>query len=131
MVDRSDCFGNIDHVCCLFIHWLYFRGSLVPGLYRCFLIFYIKAPAAKINHEKNRLVVMGGFPVNINQITDLEEKEKKGLNVRYFFDGMERFILIPSLRDEDKPRLLADLLRINPNIVIIGSMNCCCDPATS
>ena len=82
-----------------------------------FSYFYIKSPAAYINYKNNRLVT-GGHYINIPHILSLEEREKKGLGIRYLYNNMERLTLIRSISDIDKPRLLADLSQINPNIVI-------------
>ena len=80
--------------------------------------FLYKLPATKINRETNRLAVGSGY-INIPQIISLEEREKKGMRVRYLFNDMERISLIPPVCDADKPRLFADLLQINPNIAIM------------
>ena len=83
-----------------------------------FSYIYIKKPVVKINYNTKRLVIGGGHYINIHQIISLEERGKKGLRVHYLFNDMKRFSNIPPLSDEDKPRLLADLLLINPNILI-------------
>ena len=106
--------GNKDatHAIVQTVYWLLYWGI--------FLYVHIKVPVAKINYETNKLVISGGHCVNIPHIFSLEESGKKGLRVRYLFNDMERSSLIPPVIDNDKPRLLADLLQINPGIVING-----------
>ena len=77
-------------------------------------IYYIR-PVAKIT-EKKKLV----FPhhcVDVHQVFSLEEGGKKGLKVRYNLNDMERVTFIP-VTDEDRPRLIEDLLKINPGIEV-------------
>ena len=89
---------------------------LLYGAFFSYIQF--KFPAAKINFENNKLVKGGGLTIYIPQILSLEEKEKKGIRIHYLFNDMERVTSIPPVNDTDKPRLLADLLQINPSIAI-------------
>ena len=85
-----------------------------------FSYIYLKVPVAKINYNTNRLIIGSRAYINIHQIISLEAIGKKGMKVRYrIFNDMERSSNIPPVSDEDKPRLLADLLQINPDIVIL------------
>ena len=100
---------------------IYFSHNPIIGGSFCLLysiiyiyFFYIK-PVAKIT-EKNVLVLPAHF-VDIHRIFSLEEGGKKGLKIRYYLNDMERATFIP-LTDEDRPRLIEDLLKINPCIEV-------------
>ena len=91
------------------VYWLLMSGLII--------FTQIKLPVAKINFENNKLVKGGTLAIHIPQILSLEDKEK-GIRIRYIFNDIERVTFMPPVSDKDKPRLLADLLQINPNIVV-------------
>ena len=78
--------------------------------------FNLRSPAAMIS-EKDVLVI-AGIHINIHQIISLEEGKRLGIRVRYLFKGKERISGTAHLKDKNKPRLVADLLSINPGIEV-------------
>jgi hypothetical protein len=85
-----------------------FIGAII-----CFTLNFLSIDAQITEHD--RVVIPGGWAVDIHSITSLREDDKKRIELSYSLPERERQCRA-RIREADKKRFIADLLAINPNI---------------